>query len=132
MFAVQEHHDRHGGYCEQDACCAVDLSQNDRGDQRQDSRDTKRIAEHLRLDEVPVNRLQDDSQDQEIQGIHRTVKYQDDRTDHRAYDRTECRQQVRHADNDRYQRNIRYSEHHHHNGIDDTNDQTVQEVAPDI
>ena len=125
---VDHHEDRHA---QQHAPEAEQSRAEDDREHDPEAVDAHRAAQDLRADDVPVDLLEDDDEDQEDQRFWRADHQDDDDAGHRAEQRAEEGDEVRHAHDHADQQRVGHAEDREDDVADDADDGRVQELAVD-
>lgn len=117
---------------DEDSDWAEELATDDDRNQGDKGRHAEGVAEKVRLDDVTVDRLQDQGEDDEYQCVHRVFEQEDKCADSTANDRTECRKDICHTDNDGNERHVRKAYDQHENGVDDADTDGFKDRIADV
>ena len=132
IVVVNEVHDCREGDGQQDSDHAQETSADDDGNQDPDSGDAEALAEKPGFQNVSVKGLQNRCEEKEPQRMPGIDQDQDESAQYGADHRTESRGQIGHTDDHRDDRHIIHVHDQHEDPVEDTDDQTVQNVVGDI
>ena len=91
---------------------------------------TKRIGKKFRLENIPVENLQNTGKNDKKQCLFGIYQQQNEGSENTADDWPKVGDQVRNRYNDRDQPDIRHSANQHENRIDDADNQCIQNALP--
>ena len=109
-----------------------ELAADDDRDQRNKCRQTHRVTEEMRLDNITVDRLKDTCEDHECDRIHRILQHEDKCTDHTSDDRTEGRQDIRNTNDYGDEDDVRESRDQHEDRIADADADRLEDRVTDV
>ena len=132
IVVVNEVHDRREGDGQQDSDHADETASDDDGNQDPDSGHAEALAEESGFQNVSVKGLQHRREEKEPQRVPGIDQHQDEGAQHGADHGSEGRGQIGHTDDHRDDRHIIHVHDQHEDPVEDTDDQTVQNVVGDI
>ena len=132
--------DRKHRHAQNHARKAEEAGGNGNGRKHPEARNADGVAENLRPDDVAVHLLQDKNEDDKIERLQRVHQQNEERARHKADDRPEERDDIRHADDRGDQSRVRHFEDQNTDvtqnaddgGIDDLTDDEAVEHAVDV
>ena len=132
IVVVNEVHDCREGDGQQDSDHAQETAADDDGNQDPDSGHAEALAEEPGFQNIPVKGLQNRCEEKEPQRVPGIDQDQDESAQYGADHWTESRGQIGHTDDHRDDRHIIHVHDQHEDPVEDTDDQTVQNVVGDI